>query len=86
MIRRSFLFAASVLFSASLVHADPKHGIAMQGDPALPPDFKNLPYVNPDAPQGGQLRCEQSRRSDETRDQDDGQGHDEYLSASGKTR
>ncbi len=56
MIRRSFLFAASVLFSASLVHADPKHGIAMQGDPALPPDFKNLPYVNPDAPQGGQLR------------------------------
>ena len=28
----------------------------MHGEPALPPDFKNLPYVNPDAPQGGMLR------------------------------
>ncbi len=28
----------------------------MHGEPALPPDFKSLPYVNPDAPQGGQLR------------------------------
>jgi peptide/nickel transport system substrate-binding protein len=26
------------------------------GDPALPPDFKNLPYANPDAPQGGILK------------------------------
>jgi len=33
-----------------------KHGIAMHGEPALPPDFKHLPYVNPDAPKGGQLR------------------------------
>ena len=56
MIRRSFLFAASLLFTSSLALAAPKHGIAMQGEPALPPDFKNLPYVNPDAPQGGQLR------------------------------
>ncbi len=56
MIRRSFLFAAAVLLSTSLAEAAPKHGIAMQGEPALPPDFKNLPYVNPDASQGGQLR------------------------------
>ena len=28
----------------------------MHGEPALPPDFKHLPYANPDAPQGGQLR------------------------------
>jgi peptide/nickel transport system substrate-binding protein len=28
----------------------------MHGEPALPPDFKNLPYANPDAPQGGTLR------------------------------
>jgi peptide/nickel transport system substrate-binding protein len=28
----------------------------MHGEPALPADFKNLPYVNPDAPQGGTLR------------------------------
>lgn len=36
--------------------AAPSHGIAMQGEPALPADYKSLPYANPDAPQGGQLR------------------------------
>lgn len=35
--------------------ADPAHGIAMYGDPALPPDFVSLPQVNPDAPKGGQI-------------------------------
>ncbi|SFS10593.1 peptide/nickel transport system substrate-binding protein [Yoonia litorea] len=35
--------------------AEPQHGIAMYGDPALPPDFVSLPYANPDAPQGGQI-------------------------------
>ena len=29
------------------------HGIAMYGEPALPPDFVSLPYANPDAPRGG---------------------------------
>ena len=33
----------------------PQHGIAMYGEPALPPDFSALPYVNPDAPQGGTI-------------------------------
>jgi peptide/nickel transport system substrate-binding protein len=56
MIRRSLIFATALMFSSSLAFAAPKHGIAMQGEPALPPDFKNLPYVNPDAPQGGVLR------------------------------
>jgi peptide/nickel transport system substrate-binding protein len=56
MIRRTLLIASTLLLTSTLVWAEPKHGIAMQGDPALPPDFKNLPYVNPDAPQGGQLR------------------------------
>ena len=27
----------------------------MYGDPALPPDFVSLPYVNPDAPKGGRI-------------------------------
>ena len=36
--------------------AAPRHGIAMHGEPALSADFKNLPYVNPEAPQGGMLR------------------------------
>jgi len=35
--------------------ADPQHGIAMYGDPALPPDFDHLPYANPDAPVGGRI-------------------------------
>ncbi len=29
--------------------------IAMHGEPALPPGFAHLPYVNPDAPKGGRL-------------------------------
>ena len=36
--------------------AEPRHGIAMYGDPALPPDFVSLPQVNPDAPKGGAFR------------------------------
>ncbi len=36
-------------------HAEKAHGIAMYGQPALPPDFVSLPYVNPDAPKGGRV-------------------------------
>ncbi|RJG45273.1 extracellular solute-binding protein [Mesorhizobium sp. DCY119] len=35
--------------------AEPKHAVAMQGEPALPEDFSNFPYVNPDAPKGGSV-------------------------------
>ncbi len=35
--------------------AQPSHGIAMHGDPALAPDFANLPYARPDAPKGGRV-------------------------------
>jgi peptide/nickel transport system substrate-binding protein len=41
-------------FSAN-AGAEPRHGIAMHGEPALPPDFEHLPYANPDAPQGGRI-------------------------------
>jgi peptide/nickel transport system substrate-binding protein len=41
-------------FSSSF--AEPKYGIVMLGEPALPADFKHLPYTNPDAPQGGVLK------------------------------
>ncbi|WP_371685710.1 extracellular solute-binding protein [Tabrizicola sp. YIM 78059] len=41
--------------SATLARAEPMHGIAMYGDPALPPDFVSLPQANPDAPKGGQI-------------------------------
>ncbi|MBP1804287.1 extracellular solute-binding protein [Rubellimicrobium aerolatum] len=33
--------------------AEPAHGLAMYGEPALPPGFDHLPYANPDAPKGG---------------------------------
>ncbi|MDQ0558253.1 peptide/nickel transport system substrate-binding protein [Rhizobium mesoamericanum] len=35
--------------------AQPVHGIAMHGEPALPADFKHLPYVNPDVKKGGKI-------------------------------
>src|SRR5262245_29216031 len=35
--------------------ADAKYAIAMHGEPALPPDFAAFPYVDPDAPKGGQF-------------------------------
>lgn len=38
--------------------ADPvtrAHGLSMLGDPALPADFRYFPYVNPDAPKGGEV-------------------------------
>lgn len=35
--------------------ADPAHGIAMYGEPALPPDLVSLPYANPEAPKGGTI-------------------------------
>ena len=38
------------------VRAEPRHGLAMIGDPALPPDFTQLPYANPDAPKRGRIR------------------------------
>jgi peptide/nickel transport system substrate-binding protein len=47
------LVAAAMLGAA--VAAQPSHGIAMYGEPALPPDFAAMPYVNPDAPVGGRI-------------------------------
>ncbi len=35
--------------------AEPSHGIAMRGVPALPANYDHFGYVNPDAPKGGKL-------------------------------
>ena len=35
--------------------AEPRHGIAMHGEPMLPPDFQAMPYVRADAPKGGRI-------------------------------
>jgi peptide/nickel transport system substrate-binding protein len=62
MVKQSFVqrlkgagagLALVLLASASV--AEPQHGIAMYGAPALPPDFVSLPQANPDAPKGGRI-------------------------------
>ncbi|MFQ1702432.1 extracellular solute-binding protein [Loktanella agnita] len=54
-IARAVSLAAGLIAAAQIASAEPQHGIAMYGDPALPPDFVSLPYANPDAPTGGQI-------------------------------
>ncbi|MBI2718745.1 MAG: ABC transporter substrate-binding protein [Rhizobiales bacterium] len=60
MTIRSTCMVAAGLALATLhfapARAEPRPGIAMQGEPALSADFTNLPYANPEAPQGGELR------------------------------
>ncbi len=53
--RHSLTAALAIMAAATWAHAEPQHGIAMYGDPTLPPDFVSLPYANPDAPTGGQI-------------------------------
>lgn len=49
------------VFAVAPVRADdhaapaPAHGIAMYGEPALPPDFVALPHADPSVPAGGRL-------------------------------
>jgi len=52
-----WLITAISLFTLSLRPAmsEPRHAIAMQGEPALPPDYTHFDYVNPDAPKGGNI-------------------------------
>ncbi|MFB9951585.1 extracellular solute-binding protein [Rhizobium puerariae] len=50
---------AAGVFEASSVAAQEqqwRHGVAVLDALKLPADFKHLPYVNPDAPKGGELR------------------------------
>ncbi|MGI9368878.1 MAG: extracellular solute-binding protein, partial [Ruegeria sp.] len=52
---RPFVAGIAAIIASTTVHAESAHGIAMYGDPALPPDFVSLPYANPDAPKGGRV-------------------------------
>ena len=49
------LLALLLVGFAPAARAQPRHAIAMYGEPALPEGFAALPYVNPDAPQGGRI-------------------------------
>lgn len=53
--RITALSVGFLLFATGLGRSEPRHGIAMQGEPALPADFKHFPYVNPQAPKGGTI-------------------------------
>ena len=59
--RRGWLLVAAGLLARAGA-AEPQHGIAMYGEPALPPDFVSLPYANPDAPEGRDHRLRRDRR------------------------
>ncbi len=52
---RQLTATCAIACAATAASAEPQHGIAMYGDPALPPDFVSLPYVNPEAPKGGRI-------------------------------
>ena len=58
-IRSAFCAVLGIALCAAAAPAGvvgpPVGAIAMHGEPALPPDFDHLPYVNPDAPKGGRL-------------------------------
>lgn len=47
------LIAAFLIGTPAL--AEPVHGIAMHGSPALPSDYKHFAYVNPDVKKGGRI-------------------------------
>lgn len=49
------LLVAGTLIAHAPCAAEPRHAIAMHGEPALPPGFAAFPYVNPNAPKGGQI-------------------------------
>jgi peptide/nickel transport system substrate-binding protein len=52
---RASLGLAATVLAPALALAEPRHGIAMYGDPELPPDLVSLPYANPQAPKGGTI-------------------------------
>ena len=55
LLQAARLAIAAAALVPALAAAEPRGGIAMYGDPALPPDFVSLPYADPDAPKGGTI-------------------------------
>ncbi len=50
------LLTAITLWLCGTAAAEPRHAIAMQGEPALAAGYTHFPYANPDAPKGGAYR------------------------------
>ncbi len=55
VVLAAFCVACTIFACATSAVAEAAHAIAMHGAPAMADDFAELPYVNPDAPQGGRL-------------------------------
>jgi len=49
------LLALMFLAQSASAQVEPKHGFTVLGEPALPADFKAFPYVNVNAPKGGEV-------------------------------
>jgi peptide/nickel transport system substrate-binding protein len=49
------LWAVFMFLSAARAEEAVRHGIAMHGDPTLPPGFDHLPYADPAARKGGRI-------------------------------
>ena len=49
------LVVAVVLWAMPAVGQTRSHALTILGTPALPADFANFPYVNPQAPKGGEI-------------------------------
>jgi len=54
-LRLGVLVLAAFATGAQARPGVPEHGIAMHGEPALPPGFDHPRYANPSAPKGGRL-------------------------------
>ena len=52
---RRLLFTLLLLPFASVAAAEPMHGIAMHGEPALSADYTHFRYVNPEVKKGGKV-------------------------------
>ena len=52
---RAILLLALTLLCAPAQSQTSTHGLTVLGTPALPADFTHFPYVNPDAPKGGDI-------------------------------
>ncbi|MCY4461433.1 MAG: extracellular solute-binding protein [Albidovulum sp.] len=48
-------FVSIFWFGMGAASAMPSHGIAMYGEPELPPGFESFPHANPNAPKGGSI-------------------------------
>ncbi|MDI7863189.1 extracellular solute-binding protein [Rhizobiaceae bacterium n13] len=53
-MRRVLIGCLALLFCVE-ASAEPLHGIAMHGEPALPRDYAHFSYVNPDVKKGGRI-------------------------------